>query len=83
MSIVLLGGGEVPAKNCPGSTGQEAHVMPTTAFASDKSRLDGLAPYCRLCAATKQREWKRRNPEKVRAMKNRYRLRGGGEPVPT
>lgn len=44
-------------------------------FAHDKSRRDGLAPYCKVCAATKQREWKQRNPDKVRAAKMKYRLR--------
>lgn len=72
-----------PTKACPGATGQVAHVVAASLFAGDRSRPDGLAPYCRACAATKQREWKHRNPEKVRAMKNKYRLRGGGEPVPT
>jgi hypothetical protein len=68
-------------KHCPGSTGQEAHVEPTTLFASDKSRTDGLAPYCRKCAATKQREWKQRNPEKVRAAKTKYRTRLAPSPA--
>lgn len=65
-------------KKCPGAGIQVEHVEDTALFASDKSRMDGLAPYCRKCAATKQREWKAKNPDKVRAMKQKYRLR----PVP-
>lgn len=61
-------------KTCPGA-GVLAHVEETTAFASDRSRIDSLAPYCKKCAATKQREWKQRNPDKVRAAKAKYRLR--------
>lgn len=60
-------------KSCPGAGEQIAHVEETTLFAGDKSRADGLAPYCKKCAATKQREWKARNPEKVRAAKLKYR----------
>lgn len=62
-------------KSCPGATAQDAHTEDVTAFAGDRSRRDGLAPYCRKCAATKQREWKVKNPEKVKAAKLKYRLR--------
>lgn len=61
-------------KTCPGA-GIAPHTEDVSLFASDKSRRDGLAPYCKVCAATKQREWKHRNPEKVRAAKIKYRLR--------
>lgn len=61
-------------KTCPGA-GIAPHTEDASLFAADKSRRDGLAPYCRICAATKQREWKQRNPEKVRAAKIKYRLR--------
>ena len=63
------------AKHCPGAGEQQEHVEDASLFSRDSSRPDGLAPYCRKCAATKQREWKKRNPEKVRAMKAKYRSR--------
>jgi hypothetical protein len=66
-----------PTKHCPGATGQEPHTLAVSMFSPDRSRLDGRAPYCRVCAATKQREWKQRNRDKVRAMKERYR----GKPI--
>lgn len=62
-------------KSCPGAGEQPSHVEELSLFASDKSRIDGRAPYCKKCAATKQREWKARNPEKVRAQKLKYRQR--------
>lgn len=68
-------------KSCPGAGEQAAHTEPTSLFANDKSRMDGKAPYCKKCAATKQREWKAKNPEKVRAAKMKYRMRP--EPQPT
>jgi hypothetical protein len=67
-------------KSCPGAGTQEAHVEETLVFASDRSRRDGLAPYCKKCAATKQREWKKLNPEKVKAAKLKYRQRVEPEP---
>jgi hypothetical protein len=63
------------SKQCPGAGEQKQHVEDAGMFASDRSRTDGLAPYCRKCAATKQREWKARNPEKVRAQKLKARER--------
>jgi hypothetical protein len=61
-------------KSCPGA-GIPAHVEAVDLFASDKSRIDGKAPYCKICAAVKQKEWKKRNPEKVRAAQAKYRKR--------
>ena len=61
-------------KKCPGAN-KLAHVEDVSMFAHDKSRSDNLAPYCRMCAAIKQKEWKRRNPEKVRDAKRKYRTR--------
>lgn len=58
-------------KSCPGASGQIEHVELVEMFASDRSRRDGLAPYCKKCAATKQREWKAKNPEKVRKYRQR------------
>lgn len=68
-------------KACPGAGEQPAHVELVELFAKDKSRVDGLAPYCKKCAATKQREWKALNPDKVRAARLKYRQRA--EPLPT
>lgn len=68
-------------KTCPGAGEQVTHTEETTLFASDRSRIDALAPYCKKCAATKQREWKRKNPEKVRAAKAKHRLRLAMEPA--
>lgn len=70
---------DVASKTCPGAGEQDRHTLPTTMFSPDRSRPDGLAPYCRPCAAVKQREWKARNPEKVRAAKMKYRANGGGD----
>lgn len=68
-------------KNCPGAGLQPAHVELIEMFSGDRSRIDGRAPYCKKCAATKQREWKANNPEKVKAAKVKYRQRP--EPVLT
>lgn len=68
-------------KTCPGAGAQAQHTIPIELFSSDRSRPDGLAPYCKICAATKQREWKARNPDKVRAMKLKHRR--PPEPAPT
>jgi hypothetical protein len=67
----------VPHKTCPGTGAQPAHELPATAehFSGDCTRQDGFCPYCKHCAAEKQREWKRNNPEKVRKMKKDYRDR--------
>lgn len=62
-------------KRCPGAGEQIAHDEDVGLFSKDASRADGIAPYCRKCAATKQREWKKRHPDKVRAMKLKYRSR--------
>lgn len=74
-------GQDVVSKSCPGAGAQAAHTEPVSMFAADKSRVDGKAPYCKKCAATKQREWKAKNPAKVKAAKLKYRMRP--EPQPT
>ena len=66
-----------PTKVCPGHGDQPAHTLPATPefFTANANRPLGLAVYCRLCAAAKQREWKHSHPEKVRAAKKAYRLK--------
>jgi hypothetical protein len=41
-------------------------------FSKNAQNADGLAYYCRLCNAEKQREWKHANPEKVAEWKADY-----------
>jgi hypothetical protein len=65
----------VVTKTCPGAKPRPAHTEPVSAFAADKNRPDGLFVYCRKCAAQKQREWRERNPDKVRAARLKYRTR--------
>jgi len=64
----------VPTKICFGHTGQPMHVVAKDKFGKDAARADGLSPYCRLCAAARQRAWKHDNPEKVKAAKRNYRM---------
>jgi hypothetical protein len=63
----------VPTKICFGSTGQPMHVVAKDQFSKDAARADGLSPYCKSCAAARQRAWKHANPEKVKAAKRNYR----------
>ena len=63
----------IPTKICHGSADQPAHVVAKDQFTADKTRDDGLAVYCRSCAAARQRAWKHANQEKVRESKRRYR----------
>ena len=44
---------------------------PKDAYSRNKRTSDGLAIYCRVCNARKQREWKRAHPE----LADRYRGR--------
>lgn len=54
---------------------QGAHTAAISDFSKDEKREDHLSVYCRVCAATRQRAWKKANPEKVRAAKRLYRAR--------
>ena len=47
-------------------------TLPRDAFSKNVQNPDGLAYYCRLCNAEKQREWKTAHPEEVRAAKSDY-----------
>jgi hypothetical protein len=40
-------------------------------FGTNIRTPDGFSYYCKACAAAKQREWKEKNPEKVRAWQKR------------
>jgi hypothetical protein len=41
-------------------------------FGKNSAEKDGIAVYCRQCAAAIQREWKKMHPEKVKAWRRRY-----------
>ena len=51
-----------PCKHC-------GQTKPLSQFGSDRSRPDGRNFYCLVCHSTRVGEWKARNPEKVREMK--------------
>jgi hypothetical protein len=64
----------LPTKYCFGDgLNQTAHIIAKDKFSKDASRPDGLAAYCKDCAASRQRQWKHANPEKVKAAKRNYR----------
>ena len=50
-----------------------SHVARRTEFNADKTRDDGLCVYCRTCQASRSREWKRVNHDKVLESKRAYR----------
>jgi transposase-like protein len=56
------------AKNCP----RCGENLPITEFGRNRQTPDGLHYYCKSCAAERQRNWARANPEKVRAMRAAY-----------
>lgn len=45
---------------------------PLAEFGRNSARPDGVHIYCRACSAELAREWRRANPEKVRARKRAY-----------
>ena len=55
-------------KHCPLCNSNK----PDAEFSKNAQNRDGLAYYCRVCNAAKQREWKKANPDKVKAWKQRY-----------
>jgi transposase-like protein len=55
-------------KYCPRCTSDK----PVAAFGRNRQSADGLHYYCKPCAAARQREWAKANPEKVRAMRADY-----------
>lgn len=70
-------------KACPGNPpDQQPHVEDVSMFSRDRSRKDGMAPYCRTCAAARQRAWKQAHPDKVRAAKQKYRQKVTPCPAP-
>lgn len=46
--------------------------LPPHAFGSNRSTPDGLMYYCKVCAAKKQKQFRKDNPEKVRAAREKY-----------
>jgi hypothetical protein len=59
-------------KRCPGTKTQQPHTEDYAEFSDSTTRPDGKAAFCRHCAAEVQREWKRANPEKVKAARIAY-----------
>jgi hypothetical protein len=41
-------------------------------FGRNVCNPDGLSTYCKECSAKKQRQWKKKNPEKVTLWRKRY-----------
>jgi hypothetical protein len=69
-----------PAKFCFGDgVNQPVHLVSKADFSEDKTRDDGLCVYCKNCNAARQRAWKHRNPEKVKAAKQDYLKRRRGD----
>lgn len=75
--------GSVPPEGCCRKCGE---TKPSSDFHKDKSRKDGIRPYCKACMkryyeanAEKQRasarEWNRAHPNRVRAYVEAYRQR--------
>jgi hypothetical protein len=61
-------------KRCMGDGDKQlSHVVNQSEFGPDTKRNDSKCPYCFKCAASRQRQWKHRNPEKVKAAKREYR----------
>lgn len=50
-------------------------TKPLEAFGRNRQTPDGLAYYCKDCAAKKQAQWVERNPEKMRQAKAKYLAR--------
>ena len=48
------------------------YPKPLTAFGRNRQTLDGLNYYCKVCAALKQADWAKANPEKAKASKAKY-----------
>jgi len=47
-------------------------MKPTSEFAKDKRRKDGLKSFCRECHNKYESEWRKRNPEKFATRNRRY-----------
>jgi hypothetical protein len=56
-------------KRCPSCGVTKPHAE----FGSDRSQHDRLGVYCRPCQRVKQREWRARHPDRVRAENKRRR----------
>lgn len=71
-------------KTCP----RCKETLPLDAFNNCSSNNDGKGDYCRVCYGKIQREWRLRNPEKVKERANEYYKRNmeknrGKQPDPT
>lgn len=47
-------------------------AKPLASFGRNRQAKDGLHYYCKDCAAKRQREWARANPEIVKRMRDDY-----------
>lgn len=55
-------------KHCPNCN----QTKSVEAFGRNRQTPDGLMYYCRVCAAEKQREYRKKNPESANASKAKY-----------
>lgn len=58
----------VRTKRCP----QCEQTKTISSFGRNRQAKDGLHYYCKECAAQRQRQWARNNPETVRSMRASY-----------
>lgn len=45
---------------------------PIEDFGRNRAAPDGLNYYCKVCARSKQRMWEKRNPDKVKTVRENY-----------
>lgn len=66
-------------RTCPGSAIQPPHELINSLenFSPNKARNDGLAVYCRRCAAARQAAWRSQNQDKVKQSRKKYYARTG------
>jgi hypothetical protein len=46
--------------------------LPVSDYGSNRQTPDGLMYYCRACAASKQRSFRKTNPDSAKASKQKY-----------
>jgi len=54
------------------------HMVDVGHFHADASKKDGLCEWCKTCSNLKKRDWRRRNQDKERDIRNRARAREAG-----
>jgi hypothetical protein len=66
-------------RTCPGHATQPPHELVNSLanFSPNKSRNDGLAVYCRRCAAARAAVWRAKNQEKVKQQRKVYYAKTG------